>query len=98
GDADLRGSGVSLSRGGERIGARPTANRYQIERLYFRAPGGLAAVSGSGRTGEVDRWHSFPAEPVHSSLSRARIFSERPWTRERTPRSSSILCRCDSLC
>ena len=38
----------------------------QIERLHFRAPRGLAAVSGSGRTGEMDRWHSFPGQPVHS--------------------------------
>src|SRR5437016_5328495 len=97
GDANLRGSRVSLSGGGEGIGARSTANRYQIERLYFRASGGLAAVSGSGRTGEVDRWHPFAGEFVHLPESRAKIFRECPRARDRSSCSSSILCRWDSM-
>src|SRR5437868_15415969 len=96
-DGHLGGSGVSLSCCREGIGARSTASRYQIERLYFRASGGLAAVSGSGRTGEVDRRHPFAGEFVHLPESRAKIFRECPRTRDRSSCSSSILCRWDSV-
>src|SRR6185312_3902931 len=96
-DADFGGSRISLSCGGERTGARSTADRHQIERIHFRAPGGLAAVSGSWRTGKMDRWNSFARQPVYSPQSRTKIFREFARARDRPSGSSPILFRWHSL-
>src|SRR6266513_2137551 len=47
---------------------------YHFAHSYVATPISVAAVSGSGRTGEMDRWHSFPGQPVHSPQSRTKIF------------------------